>query len=109
LTIGSIKCEPEIQNPALPSSISADFSIFMTSIIRFVIPTGEKGCDYDCAVTYDDGRKACADAKCRIEKSEIRPETIRYALETARSRNLRKDQPGIVFVKVPQTWLPIES
>jgi hypothetical protein len=75
---------------------------------RFVIPTGERGRDYDCAVTYGDGRSACADAKCRIENSEIRPEAIHHALETARKKNLPKDQPGIVFVKVPQTWLEFE-
>jgi hypothetical protein len=56
-------------------------------------------------VTYADGRTACADAKCRIATSEIRPEAIRHALETARRKNLPPDAPGIVFVKVPQTWL----
>jgi hypothetical protein len=72
---------------------------------RFVVPSGQRGRDYDCAVTYTDGRSACADAKCRIENSDIRPAAIRHALETARKKNLPKDEPGIVFVKVPQTWL----
>ncbi len=72
---------------------------------RFVVPSGQRGRDYDCALTYGDGRSARADAKCRIESSEIRPDAIRHALETARKKNLPKDEPGIVFVKVPQTWL----
>jgi hypothetical protein len=74
----------------------------------FVTPMGQKGQDYDCAITYQDGRSACADAKCRIENSEIQPRAIRHALETARKRNLPKDEPGIVFVKVPQSWLEFE-
>jgi hypothetical protein len=72
---------------------------------RYVVPTGQRGRDFDCAVTYGDGRVACADAKCRMESSEIRPDAVRHALETARKKNLPKDEPGIVFVKVPQTWL----
>ncbi len=72
---------------------------------RFVIPSGQRGRDYDCAVRYADGRTACADAKCKIENSEIRPDAIRHALKTARKKNLPRDEPGIVFVKVPQTWL----
>jgi len=71
----------------------------------FVVPSGRRGSDYDCAVSYADGRTACADAKCRIESSEVRPEAIRHALETARKKNLPPDEPGIVFVKVPQRWL----
>src|SRR3990167_5592670 len=72
---------------------------------RFVVPTGKRGQDYDCSITYEDGRKACADTKCRTEESEVRPESIRHALEPARKRNLPKDKPGIVFVKVPQAWI----
>jgi len=72
---------------------------------RFVIPTGTRGQDYDYSLRYADGRTACADAKCRVEESQIRPESIRHALETARKRNLPKDEPGIVFVKVPQAWI----
>ena len=72
---------------------------------RFVAPSGQRGSDYDCAVSYADGRTVCADAKCRIESGEVRPEPIRHALETARKKNLPPNEPGIVFVKVPQKWL----
>ena len=74
----------------------------------FVTPTGKKSQDYDCAVAYCDGRAACADAKCRIEDSEIQPRAIRHALETARKKNLPKDELGIVFIKVPQAWMEFE-
>jgi hypothetical protein len=72
---------------------------------EFVKPSGVKGRDYDCRVEYADGREACADAKCRLEGTEMRAETIRNSLITARSHNLPSDKPGIIFVKVPQAWL----
>jgi hypothetical protein len=72
---------------------------------RFVEATGVKGKDYDCAIKYADGREACADAKCRLEDTEMRAETVRNSLNKARTNNLPSDQPGIVFVKVPQAWL----
>jgi hypothetical protein len=76
---------------------------------RFVIPSGRKGRDYDYRIAFRDGRSACADAKCRIESSEIRPDAIRHALETARKKNLPRDEPGIVFVKVPQAWVEVRE
>jgi hypothetical protein len=71
---------------------------------KFVRPLGVKGKDYDFEVEYSDGRKACVDAKCRLEGSEVRADTIRNSLSKARSDNLPGDTPGIVFVKVPQMW-----
>jgi hypothetical protein len=71
---------------------------------KFVTPTGMKGKDYDFGIEYADGREACADAKCRLEGTEIRAETIKNSLNKARTNNLPPDKPGIVFVKVPQTW-----
>jgi hypothetical protein len=71
----------------------------------FVVATGVKGSDYDFSIRYPDGRIVCADAKCRLEDTEVRAETIRNVLDKARRNNLPKDKPGIVFVKVPQTWL----
>lgn len=76
---------------------------------KFVVPSGARGRDYDFGITYPDGREACADAKCRLEETDIRPETVKNPLNTARSRNLPPDKPGIIFVKVPQTWLEQEA
>jgi hypothetical protein len=72
---------------------------------EFVVACGVKGEDYDFCIRYADGRPACADAKCRLEETETRPEMLKHTLEKARKSNLPKDKPGIVFVKVPQTWL----
>jgi hypothetical protein len=76
---------------------------------KFVMPTGVKGKDYDFGIGYADGREACADAKCRLEGTEVRADTIKNALNKARSNNLPPDKPGIIFVKVPQTWLEQED
>src|ERR1700722_7034772 len=74
---------------------------------KFVVPTGIAGKDYDYRITYPDRRVACADAKCRLEATEMRAETITSVLNRARSKNLPADEPGAVFVKVPATWLEV--
>src|SRR5262249_53264970 len=76
---------------------------------KFVTPTGVKGKDYDVGIEYTDGREACADAKCRLEGTELRADTVKNSLNKARSNNLPPDKPGIIFVKVPQTWLERED
>jgi hypothetical protein len=76
---------------------------------KFVTPTGEKGKDYDFGIEYADGREACADAKCRLEGTEVRADTVKNSLNKARSSNLPPDKPGIIFVKVPPTWLEHED
>lgn len=76
---------------------------------KFVTTRGVKGADYDCAIEYADGREACADAKCRLEGTEIRAETVRNSLTKARTNNLPVDKPGIIFLKVPQPWFDQED
>jgi hypothetical protein len=76
---------------------------------KFVTPTGVTGKDYDFGIAYADGREACADAKCRLEGTDIRADTVRNSLNKARTNNLPPNKPGIVFVKVPQTWLEQEG
>jgi len=52
---------------------------------KFVIPSGVAGKDYDYRIRYHDGREVCADAKCRLEGTEMRAETILNALRKARA------------------------
>jgi hypothetical protein len=47
-----------------------------------------KGKDYDFGIEYADGREACADAKCRLESTEVRADTIKNSLNKARTNNL---------------------
>lgn len=72
---------------------------------KFVTPSGVKGRDYDFGIEYEDGREACADAKCRLEGTEVRADTVRNSLNKARTNNLPPEKAGIIFVKVPQPWL----
>jgi len=76
---------------------SVDFS--------FVKPSGVKGADYDFEIRHLNGCVVCADVKCRLEGTVINPKTIRNSLDDARKRNLPGHKPGMIFVKVPQTWL----
>jgi hypothetical protein len=39
----------------------------------------------------------------------MRAETIMNSLQKARTKNLPSDEPGAVFVKVPQSWLEDEA
>jgi hypothetical protein len=76
---------------------------------KFVVPCGVAGKDYDYRIRYADCREVCADAKCRLEGTQMRTETIVNALKKARSNNLPHDEPGAVFVKVPASWLEDEA
>jgi hypothetical protein len=76
---------------------------------KFVTPCGVAGKDFDYRVRYADGREVCADAKCRLEATDMRAETIINALRKARTNNLPPDEPGAVFVKVPPSWLESET
>jgi hypothetical protein len=89
-----------------------DFARFLflhDIVFRFVTPTGVKGEGYDFSIEYADGCEACADAKCRLEGTEVRADTVKNSLNKARTINLPRDKPGIIFVKVPQTWLEQED
>jgi hypothetical protein len=74
---------------------------------KFVKPTSVRGNDYDFDIEYGDGRQACADAKCRLEGTEVRAATVRNTLSKARA-NKPRGKPGIIFVKVPQAWLELD-
>jgi hypothetical protein len=76
---------------------------------KFVTACGVAGKDYDYRIRYADGRQICADAKCRLEGTAMRAETIMNALRKARTNNLPPDEPGAAFVKVPQSWLEDEA
>jgi len=64
----------------------------------------KKGTDYDVEVFYTDGFAEPADAKCKFETTEINPQSILISLEKAR-KQLPDDLAGIIFMKVPQSWV----
>jgi hypothetical protein len=71
---------------------------------RFIVPRGKLKSDYDTEIIYPSGLVACADAKCKIEGTEFTERKIRSVLNEAREQ-LPRHRPGIVFVKVPASWL----
>ena len=72
---------------------------------RFVDPRGrKKGEAYDFELTYPDGVIVCADAKCKLEGSQPNLTSLKHSLRDA-SRQLPKNRPSVIFVKVPQHWI----
>jgi hypothetical protein len=71
---------------------------------RYVVPQGVRGMDYDIEVEYPDGVVACAEAKCTIENTAFRENAITNKLDDAR-KQLPRDRPGIIFVKMPPKWM----
>ena len=65
---------------------------------RFVVPQMVKGGDYDFEITYPDGLKVTADAKCKFETTAINPDSLRNSMKKARGQ-LPQEQPGIIFIR----------
>ena len=70
---------------------------------RFVARAGQTQTDYDYEIDFAGGWRACAEAKCKLESTDIDPLSVKRSLQKAR-RQLPRDRPGIIFVKVPQHW-----
>ena len=74
-----------------PTCAELDFGRFLyihDVEFRFVVPTMTKGKDYDFELIYPDGRSVPADAKCKLESTDIDPTTICNALEKGASSSL---------------------
>jgi hypothetical protein len=63
----------------------------------------EKRNDYDFEMMFPDSQIACIEAKCRSEDDPVNPDVIASKLGKAR-RQLPKDAPGIILMKIPQHW-----
>jgi hypothetical protein len=70
----------------------------------FVTPSGQIGNDFDFIVLFPDARLAPLETKCNLETEDVNFSTIKNALDHAR-KQLPKDEPGIIFVKLPMKWL----
>jgi hypothetical protein len=79
--------------------------IFLNRVpFRFVRATGKKKSDYDLELCVG-GIATAADTKCKLETTSRSVDTVLGSLKAARSQ-LPDDKPGMIFVKVPQTWNP---
>jgi hypothetical protein len=72
---------------------------------RYVVPSGKKGTDYDVEISYNEGARVCADAKCKIEATQFSEKSVLNTLADARKK-LPKELPSVIFLKVPPAWLP---
>ena len=72
-------------------------------IFRFATNQSGAATNYDYEIDFPGGWTACAEAKCKLESTDINPLSIKRSLDEAR-KQLPYDRPGIIFVKVPQHW-----
>jgi len=70
---------------------------------HFVIPT-VKGESFDLLIDAPFASQICADTKCKLEAGEFSAQGILHSLKQATKRNLPKDRPGTIFIKIPQEW-----
>ena len=74
---------------------------------RFVEPIGNLGSDFDIVVLRDE-ITICCEAKTKLTKQELSSKSIYNSLDQAR-RQLPKDRPGLIFLRVPDTSNEAES
>lgn len=72
--------------------------------LRFIIPIGEKGKDYEAEFTTLDGRDVCCEIKTKKEQTELSRATVKNTLESAR-KQLPKGKPGVVLLHIPEQWI----
>lgn len=69
---------------------------------EFIKPSGTKGTDYDLELSFDDVT-VCGETKCKLETTSLSEKSLVDTLNYGR-KQLPRDRPGVLFVKVPQTW-----
>lgn len=70
---------------------------------RFVSESGVRGADYDIEIIPEPGITLCCESKCKLEATALSEETILNSLRDAADQ-LPPGSPGVVFVKVPESW-----
>jgi len=71
---------------------------------RFIPPNRGTKLNYDFEVFYPDGLKVCAEVAAKCEGTAARAKSITTSLKDSRAQ-LPDDQPGVIFVKVPELWV----
>lgn len=71
---------------------------------RYVNPSGIKGADYDAEIQLTDGIKVNCEMKCKAEGTDLGEGAVRNPLQAARNQ-LAPDEPGLLFLKVPEAWV----
>ena len=93
-----------------PTIAELDFGMFLRRqgvAFRYVIPPVSKhGTMMLCP--YEGGPVACGDIKCKLEGTDYAKSSLLNSLKKAQ-RQFPSDMPGIVFVKVPQRWVDLNT
>jgi hypothetical protein len=76
--------------------------------LRFIVPTGQKGADYEAEFVTPNGTVICCEIKTKKEATPLTASTIRNTCETAR-KQLPKGRPGIIFLRIPQSWITTDE
>ncbi len=82
---------------------SAKLLYFNDTPFYFNTPSNQKGLDYD-AVATTLGYEIPCEFKCKTENRNFSENTIRDTLKHARSNQLPKNKPSIIFIKIPEEW-----
>jgi hypothetical protein len=74
--------------------------------IKFVIPSNQKGKDYDLETYLSDGTPVACEMKCKFETTDFSDKTIAKAIAKANDQLPKppKDKLGAAFVKIPGEW-----
>lgn len=70
---------------------------------NFNVPSGVRGRDYDLNIDLN-GLYVCGETKCKVEATAPTVKSFLNSVEDARHKNLHANQPGAVFIKIPQIW-----
>ena len=93
-------CFAELEIATLLKSTGVDF--------YFNAPIGQKSSDFDLVVLKND-EKINTEVKCKVETTEVSETGIANKLGKSRRDQLPRGQPGVIFMRVPETWMPAEG
>ena len=69
----------------------------------FVFPSGNRGKDYDMEIMFSLGDKLNCEIEVTTEEKDLKQSAILNKLKGAK-RQLPKGQPGMIFLKIPESW-----
>ncbi|HET8670799.1 MAG TPA: hypothetical protein VFM05_09300 [Candidatus Saccharimonadales bacterium] len=80
------------------------FLLRRSVLFNYVDEIGVKGLDYDGQILLKSGERVICEMKCKVESTGLSEGGSRNALDAAR-RQLPPGEPGIVFLKIPESWV----
>jgi len=79
--------------------------LLMTRNVNFhFVKPSIKGESFDLLIDAPFASQVCTDTKCKLETGDFSVKGILHSLKQATKRNLPKDRPGAIFLKIPPEW-----